>query len=253
MSGTPKTRLAVTANGQRSELLSVRELKNGDLVFALKRAPYGDRTAPPKSFYSSAHVSPGIDGHTFTITVELADETRIRNYQQVHRASDPFAHLLWSRRFPNLDHPAFAMKAKASDRVIEIGTFDTNYNNLVIHALVTAPKAIFLATGKWGVVPLRFEHFTVSIVYGFMQLPAYEQGDIVTGDEEGQLLSVPIAEMVDELESAELALTQKLLDRIEDDYARMGRDLPEDLFRYIERHAIFRRPVPFDESDRTSN
>lgn len=176
-----KTRFVVRTGDQLSELFSVRETTQGDLVVLYKRP---DQVGPGYKFDDlrewrvSAHLSPNSPGFTFVSHFVFDDRQEKIYAHYLPRHGKVFAPVC-AMACCDMSQERYRSQPSAKDRIVEVGSYNP--------ALATFTFFLVISTGQAsldGFTPLncseyQFRHFRVSVLWAYQYLPSFHQGSIL--------------------------------------------------------------------------
>jgi len=176
LSAKKKTRIVVQTSSQISEIISIRERTNGDLILmprmaeAMNGETFGD--TPPDEYRISVHQERDWGGHTFLQHLRTKDGFYRRWYANVKRMD---GNLLWpimTSVCSNIGIPRYAMKSHQKDEIVNIGTYNTAYDTLFYSLIVASPG--YAADHKFSRNQIRisFSKFDIILIWHYAAVPS---------------------------------------------------------------------------------
>lgn len=196
-----KVRFTIRVGEQQSELFSVRETTQGDLIIILKADEQLAHSPMSQEFHDitesrfTIHNSPNSEGTTinyhssFEVDPKRSTSTFMR--PRHGRLRWPIHHVLCT----DLSGTYYASKPRISDEIISIDAYNPNYCSLVYHIVITMPGDHFQLP-SYNTCRKEFINFVVHIFWSFNGIPSFHQGAFLglsttepsIGDEKGRIL-----------------------------------------------------------------
>jgi hypothetical protein len=180
--GCLKHRVTVNASGQESELFAIEERENGELLIFEKRShsfslDKDAASVPLLERRHTIHLSPkNLDGaRTIICTTRLADGRTVRSSALVHPRQTPVGRAicwpLFASAHTDLSQPIYKLRARQSDVINNIASYNTKRNTLLVYVIVTgAGLQPRLLAQNFRTLPFRV--FWLHIVHTFLPIPS---------------------------------------------------------------------------------
>jgi hypothetical protein len=182
--GMNKFRFTVTVNSIERELFSLREWKGTDVMLVSKTPKLFEFATNDMRPFKNQHYSVHFSNELTTMITqktELVDGTSISVAALIEDVNE---HLFWpihARRLNAFEGDDRALKPpKSKESIVNIGTLDQN-QAMLMYSLFVARSGFDYAVLEnpfSTVYAVNFSKFQIIFIYGYINLPAYSDGDI---------------------------------------------------------------------------
>ena len=176
-----KTRFVIQAEGQLSELFSVRERTNGDLVVLGKKSNQigsgiADKYWAVEELRMSIHVSPNSPGTTIVQHVRLANSYS-RIYAFVTPRDRQLTWLLFAALCQDLSAAHYETQSRQSDATVSLGAYRPRFSALIYFVVLTSAGGIISPPHGFNVITSKFRVFDLHVIWAYLPAPSIHQGE----------------------------------------------------------------------------
>lgn len=177
-----KVRFTILAGEQESELFSVRETSQSDLIILFKKneqfgTPAGEKFRDLAESRMTVHTSPNSPGFIINYHVGLSDGGTKLASTYIRPRHDTLRWPLISVLAPNLSLARYKTKPKANDESYSIGQYHPETGTL-IYALIVGDKRHEFSIKEFNSRYYDFDQFRLYVFWIFSLLPSNHQGHV---------------------------------------------------------------------------
>jgi hypothetical protein len=177
-----KTRFTIETPTQVSELFSVRERSNGDLVLLLKMSnQVGDGHADTYDDLAenriSAHVSPNSQGRTFIHHVKTSEDYT-RHYANVVPNGGSTAWPLIAVICADLERPHYASDPASRDTRHSLGFYNPRFSVLCYFVVISDRDQKIRPIQNMQSITVSFSVFSLHVSWAYLMGTSFHQGNI---------------------------------------------------------------------------
>ncbi|CAN5320577.1 hypothetical protein BH11PSE5_BH11PSE5_20970 [soil metagenome] len=177
-------RIVIDTLSQTSEIFSVRERNDGNLIISFRRPdemgdPLVDVYSKVLDVRISIHVSPASTGHTFVHHIRQADGTYSKFYAKVEPSHGRFIWPLLGSSSADLSQARYLAPPVDGERRISLGKYNPQFGTLLYFVIITNAGLPMRAPHQLNSQQIDFAAFSVHVFWGFLQAPSFHQGNII--------------------------------------------------------------------------
>jgi hypothetical protein len=180
----PKTRFVIEAGQQLSELFSVWERPNGDLMIVPKKVDQlgegvVDLYDDLKEHRVSVHVSPSSPGITIVQHAYFTNGNLAKSYAFILPKNSRFLWQIYGFSAADLEQNRYKCIPKANDQLKILGSYQPKNSVLIYFVIIST-------SGTWNKPPFvlneikaEFSKFDVTVYWGYIASTSFHQGHII--------------------------------------------------------------------------